>query len=217
MLGAGSFSAIYFITLILFGNIIMLNLFLAILLGNFSKARTFWLKKNIFEMFGVAIEKQYSLSKAINIILGEVSKSVKEELLVHEPRDIFRLNGRLAIINRKLMINDPEAEDKLEYYDKVAEFELDYQPITAQKSEYKDDADDQKEEYLDDDQLSKGINESSMKSNNSEEKSSLFNRDEENQLNNNLFEHVNSNFLNQHESKELEDNDSNFNYLKYEY
>ena len=218
MLGAGSLSAIYFITLILFGNIIMLNLFLAILLGNFSKARTFWLKKNIFEMFGVAVEKQYSLSKAINIILGEVSKSVKEELLVHEPRDIFRLNGRLAIINRKLMINDPEAEDKLDYYDKVAEFELDYQPITAQKSEYKDDdADDQKEEYLDDDQLSKDINESSMKSNNSEEKSSLFNRDEENQLNNNLFEHVNSNFLNQHESKELEDNESNLNYLKYEY
>ena len=98
MLGAGKLSAIYFITLILFGNIIMLNLFLAILLGNFDKARTFWLKKSIFEMFEVAIEKKYSLSKAINIILGEVSKSVKEELLVHEPRDIFRLNGRISLL-----------------------------------------------------------------------------------------------------------------------
>ena len=164
MLGAGSFSAIYFITLILFGNIIMLNLFLAILLGNFDKARTFWLKKSIFEMFGVAIEKQYSLSKAINIILGEVSKSVKEELLVHEPKDIFRLNGRLAIINRKLMINDPEAEDKLDYYDKVAEFELDYQPITAQQIEFKDDeADDQEFDKDGDDQDKNNINESRIK------------------------------------------------------
>ena len=148
MLGAGNFSAIYFITLILFGNIIMLNLFLAILLGNFDKARTFWLKKSIFELFGVAIEKQYSLSKAISIILGEVSKSVKEELLVHEPRDIFRLNGRLAIINRKLMINDPEVEDKLEYYDKVAEYAFEYQPITGQ---HVDDNEDEVEEAIHDD------------------------------------------------------------------
>lgn len=34
-------SAVYFISLILLGNIIMLNLFLAILLGNFDKARNF--------------------------------------------------------------------------------------------------------------------------------------------------------------------------------
>ena len=32
-------SSIYFISLILFGNIIMLNLFLAILLGNFNQVR----------------------------------------------------------------------------------------------------------------------------------------------------------------------------------
>lgn len=32
----GSVSVIYFISLVLFGNIIMLNLFLALLLGNFN-------------------------------------------------------------------------------------------------------------------------------------------------------------------------------------
>jgi hypothetical protein len=33
------------------GNIIMLNLFLAILLGNFEKARNFGSKKKVFEAF----------------------------------------------------------------------------------------------------------------------------------------------------------------------
>jgi hypothetical protein len=107
----------------------MLNLFLAILLGNFDKARTFWLKKGIFEMFQTAIDKQYSLSKAISIILGDVNKSVKEELLVHSEQDIFRINGRLMIINRKFMENDPEAIDKLAYYDRLAVYETEYDPI----------------------------------------------------------------------------------------
>ena len=40
--------ALYFINLILFGNVIMLNLFLAILLGNFDRARAFMMKRKIF-------------------------------------------------------------------------------------------------------------------------------------------------------------------------
>ena len=62
------------------------------------------------------------------------------------------------------MINDPEAEDKLDYYDKVAEFELDYQPITAQQIEFKDDeADDQEFDKDGDDQDKNNINESRIK------------------------------------------------------
>ena len=37
----GNVSAVYYIMLVVGGNIIMLNLFLAILLGNFDKARSF--------------------------------------------------------------------------------------------------------------------------------------------------------------------------------
>ena len=126
-IGVGA--SFYFISLILLGNIVMLNLFLAILLGNFDKARSFWLKKMIFELFQTAIQKKYSLTKAINIILGDVSKTVREELLIHEPKDIFRINGRLIIINRKLFENDPENEDKIIHYEKVAHYELDYKPV----------------------------------------------------------------------------------------
>ena len=41
MRAVGGFSAVYFILVVVAGNIIMLNLFLAILLGNFEKARNF--------------------------------------------------------------------------------------------------------------------------------------------------------------------------------
>ena len=119
----------YFISLILFGNIVMLNLFLAILLGNFDKARSFWLKKMIFELFQTAIQKKYSLAKAISIILGDVSKTVREELLIHEPKDIFRINGRLIIINKKLFENNPENEEKILQYKKIAHYQLDYKPV----------------------------------------------------------------------------------------
>jgi hypothetical protein len=107
----------------------MLNLFLAILLGNFDKARSFWLKKGIFEMFDTAIEKKYSLSNAISVILGDVNDSVKKELLLHCEKDIFRINGRLMIINHKLMESDPEMYDRLANYDKLAVYETEYDPI----------------------------------------------------------------------------------------
>ncbi len=69
----GIVACIYYITLILFGNIVMLNLFLAILLGNFEKARQYWLKKKIFEVFEKFMEFGIPLQKAIDKILGEMS------------------------------------------------------------------------------------------------------------------------------------------------
>jgi len=48
---AGPVSALFFITLIMFGNIVMLNLFLAILLGNFDRARLYSMKEKIIEAF----------------------------------------------------------------------------------------------------------------------------------------------------------------------
>ena len=47
----GYMATIYFVGLILMGNIVMMNLFLAILLGNFDRARAFGEKKKVFETF----------------------------------------------------------------------------------------------------------------------------------------------------------------------
>ena len=43
--------AIYFLLLVLMGNIVMINLFLAILLGNFEKARDYRQKRFILGIF----------------------------------------------------------------------------------------------------------------------------------------------------------------------
>jgi len=45
------FSALYFIMLIVVGGIILMNLFLAIMLGNFDKAKSFGQKKKVLEAY----------------------------------------------------------------------------------------------------------------------------------------------------------------------
>ena len=51
MRSSGGIYALYFVAVIAFGNIVMLNLFLAILLGNFDRARDFGGKKKLIECF----------------------------------------------------------------------------------------------------------------------------------------------------------------------
>jgi hypothetical protein len=61
----GAASCIYFISLVILGSIIMLNLFLAILLGNFDRARAFGEKKKIFDAFDQLTKMGYKLNIAI--------------------------------------------------------------------------------------------------------------------------------------------------------
>jgi len=61
----GPISSIFFITLILFGNIVMLNLFLAILLGNFDRARLYHMKSKIIEAFKDKADKGSSIEKSL--------------------------------------------------------------------------------------------------------------------------------------------------------
>lgn len=65
MRSVGEMSCIYFIALVILGNIIMLNLFLAILLGNFDRARNFGEKKKIFDAFDNLTKMGYKLNIAI--------------------------------------------------------------------------------------------------------------------------------------------------------
>ena len=72
---------LYFIAQIILGNIIMLNLFLAILLGNFERAREFGVKKKIFETFIELQDRGVDLSQSINVILDDLSEYVKKSVL----------------------------------------------------------------------------------------------------------------------------------------
>jgi len=51
MRATGTISGYYFLSLVVCGNIIMLNLFLAVLLGNFDNARSYMEKKKLFAEF----------------------------------------------------------------------------------------------------------------------------------------------------------------------
>jgi hypothetical protein len=88
MRSMGEIFSVYYILLVIFGNIIMLNLFLAILLGNFDKARNFGQKKKVFEAFYEIMgeidefgNKKYNLNQSLDIILGDMSYYVKTKVL----------------------------------------------------------------------------------------------------------------------------------------
>jgi hypothetical protein len=54
----GQVSAIFFILIQMIGNIVLLNLFLAIMLGNFGKAKRFREKKKVLEAFDELMHHQ---------------------------------------------------------------------------------------------------------------------------------------------------------------
>jgi hypothetical protein len=90
-----NFWAIYFIGLIIFGNIIMLNLFLAILLGNFDKARNYGQRKKVFEAFKELMDKNgpdKEINEAIDLILGDMSIHVKTKVLRWDNKQVNKVH-----------------------------------------------------------------------------------------------------------------------------
>ena len=77
----GLLVSVFYIFLFIFGAIIMLNLFLAILLGNFEKARNLGLKRQVFEAFRELITTEENWNEALDIILGDMSGHVKIKIL----------------------------------------------------------------------------------------------------------------------------------------
>jgi len=83
MRSVGSASCVYFIALVIFGNIIMLNLFLAILLGNFDRARNFGDKKKILDAFNSLAKMGYNLNISITYLFDDAdfTKYIEEKVL----------------------------------------------------------------------------------------------------------------------------------------
>lgn len=80
----GPAACIYFIALVGLGNVIMLNLFLAILLGNFDRARNFGEKKKIFESFDLLCNTlDYKLNVAIAYLFddADLTRFIEEKIL----------------------------------------------------------------------------------------------------------------------------------------
>ena len=83
----------FFIMLIILGNIIMLNLFLAILLGNFERARDFGVKKKLFDHFVEMRCEGKDLSTSITAILEDISDYVKVKILKW-PKEVIEMEEK---------------------------------------------------------------------------------------------------------------------------
>lgn len=83
MRGTSDLASIYFIALVLLGNIIMLNLFLAILLGNFDRARNFGEKKKIFDAFDSMNKMGYNLNISIAYLFDDqdLTRFIEDKVL----------------------------------------------------------------------------------------------------------------------------------------
>jgi voltage-gated sodium channel len=91
MMSCGMAAAFYYVLLIIIIGIIMLNLFLAIMLGNFDKARIFAEKKNVLFAFQELMEDETNslqFAEICDAILGCCSEHVKYDLLgMKKPAD----------------------------------------------------------------------------------------------------------------------------------
>jgi len=83
MRSVGDTACVYFIALVILGNIIMLNLFLAILLGNFDRARNFGEKKKIFDAFDSLTKMGYKLNVSIAYLFDDAdfSRYIEDKIL----------------------------------------------------------------------------------------------------------------------------------------
>ena len=90
MLGGNQFiAAFYFITIILFGQIIMINLFLAILLGNFDSARSELKKEEKMEQIEDYLSmKGITIECALEIVLGDLGRHIIKHVLKKSPHKL---------------------------------------------------------------------------------------------------------------------------------
>lgn len=81
----GEAVSIYFILLVIMGTIILMNLFLAIMLGNFDKARCFGQKRQVldafYELMHINEGSRIEIDWACDIILDDLSDHVKYKVL----------------------------------------------------------------------------------------------------------------------------------------
>ena len=101
----------------------MLNLFLAILLGNFDKARNFGQKKKVFEAFYEIMgdvdefgNKKYNLNQSLDIILGDMSYYVKTKVLKWDQKQVDRL-----YVAGETRIGQDLVADKFEFIPEVTD------------------------------------------------------------------------------------------------
>ena len=120
MLSEGKGFAIFFVTLYTFGNIIMINLFLAILLGNFNSSRQLMAKRKAFDEFKRLNKKKTPLPIALVIVLGDLGDYINSNVLEDQSKFIDNIseanmpgNNGIPSTSSQIKRNQDEKEVKL--------------------------------------------------------------------------------------------------------
>jgi hypothetical protein len=121
MRSVGHASCVYFIVLVVGGNVIMLNLFLAILLGNFDRARESGEKKKIFSAIESLTKDGYDLNIAIAYLFddAEFMKYIEDKVLAAGNTESEREKGGSNIDKEE--INSAKGESAINVIDEDAE------------------------------------------------------------------------------------------------
>ncbi|CAI2378686.1 unnamed protein product [Moneuplotes crassus] len=96
MRATGDISALYFISLVVSGSIIMLNLFLAVLLGNFDKARIYMNKKKLLTELEICKKKNMELKESLRLVLGKVAEIAIADTGILRSRTTISKSKRVA-------------------------------------------------------------------------------------------------------------------------
>lgn len=100
---SGSIYALFYVIVISFGNIVMLNLFLAILLGNFDKARDFGAKKKLLNCFDTLKLAGYDQSQCIDLILDDTAEYCKVSILKWDRRVVGLERAQPSVFLRSML------------------------------------------------------------------------------------------------------------------
>ena len=111
MLSQGNFAGIYHCLFYAFGSIIMINLFLAILLGNFDDSRQFISKQSAFNEFKRLNRKKVPLPIALVIVLGDLGEYISDNVLNDEDLDQSQGNLESQPL-REIIIDEKEVKLK---------------------------------------------------------------------------------------------------------
>jgi len=131
--GSGAIACVFFVVVIAFGNIVMLNLFLAILLGNFDKARDFGAKKKLITCFMDLKRAGFDLPQCIDMILEDTAEYCKFTILKWDRRIVAIEKSEPSVFLRFMFVRNAKFTECLDLkFDREIVFE---DPEDAEDSE----------------------------------------------------------------------------------
>lgn len=114
MRSVSAFSAVYFITIVIIGTLVMINLLIAIIINNFDNSRHYSNKRRMIEELKKYVDAGKDTFESTEIILGE-KVALKAFGLLERPKPILRKVKKKLVSRSKTTKNISNYEDIKNY------------------------------------------------------------------------------------------------------